>query len=33
MIRAVGVWLLRAWIVAGWLLFVPLAVYLTGGQS
>jgi hypothetical protein len=25
-----GVWLLRAWIVVGWLLIVPLGLYLRG---
>jgi hypothetical protein len=25
-----GVWALRAWCVVGWLLFVPLALYLRG---
>lgn len=28
--RAVGIWLLRAWVVVGWLLFVPAALYLLG---
>lgn len=32
MIRVAGIWLLRAWIVAGWLIFVPLALYLIGSH-
>lgn len=27
---AAGLWLLRAWIVVGWLLFVPAFIYLLG---
>jgi hypothetical protein len=26
--RAAALWCLRAWIVVGWLLFVPLSIYL-----
>ncbi len=31
--RAVGIWLLRAWVVVGWLLFVPAAIYLWSSQA
>lgn len=31
--RTVGVWLLRAWMVVGWLLIVPAAIYLLGRGS
>jgi hypothetical protein len=27
-LRDVGIWCLRGWIVVGWLLFVPLSIYL-----
>ncbi len=30
--RAVGIWLLRVWVVVGWLLFVPAAIYLWSAQ-
>jgi hypothetical protein len=29
-LRDVGVWALYAWIVVGWLLIVPLGLYLRG---